>query len=324
MIVLSEQCPALIALCLEACKNVTMISVTALVQHCKNMETLNLAGSGVDICSALLLMAQTADYECLVFERCRAGTEAVVDHLPYDIHRSHSSGRNMLRCLSYQSNSRDVRNVEELLQHCPHLKQVVWLNHTHIEDSCLSALVAHCPSLDSFSCNNFDHISPLSVACVISAYSRRLTTLHLDNCKAMTDEIFVNAITGCALLRDLSLENCVLLSDAALTKIATTCRLITSLDIRKCTLITDRGLKQIILQYNRGLRQLYINGCRGLTAKIIHELCQHCTELVGLHMRGCNIDPADEPECVMRLIAACSETLTDVFYGADDHYCSVR
>jgi hypothetical protein len=172
---------------------------------------------------------------------------------------------------------------------------LLWLELTDcaiVTDSFVSMLVTSCPSLGRVVLDRCSRISNVAVKALLSL--RRLSTLSLCGCVALTHAAFEKLPKVCPSLTDLSVAFCAAVGDDLLQH----CTKLVSLDI-SYTRIGDKAIKDLKkaaalrnLQcagcrfgggnfdvLPRSLEMLNLAGCTGIKPKSFNKLGQRCVAL---------------------------------------------
>ncbi|XP_071442166.1 protein AMN1 homolog isoform X2 [Hetaerina americana] len=117
----------------------------------------------------------------------------------------------------------------------------------------------------------------------------RLSTLYMQRCPAVSDEVIESVARNCAHLTQLDVGGCAALTDKSLNCIAERLPRLTSLNISHSQ-ITDLGLASLSQGRSRhSLNELLVNNCKGITEKGVASIIGSCSKIKYFLFQGCPV-----------------------------------
>mmetsp|Transcript_17178 Transcript_17178/g.30813 ORF Transcript_17178/g.30813 Transcript_17178/m.30813 type:complete len:490 (-) Transcript_17178:100-1569(-) len=118
-------------------------------------------------------------------------------------------------------------------------------------------------------------------------YCKKLETLDLSKCEAITDSGFLYIAASCHNLREVLLTDCTKITNKSLQHLAFGCPLLTKLSLKGCYQITDQGINQLCEGCGE-LEILTLRRCRYITDRAVQSMAAHLHRLKSLDLYSCH------------------------------------
>lgn len=300
--ILGKNCPNLEAVNLAKWDRLTDQALINLIQNCPKIRSLNLA-----LCYQITDLSLKKMTSLQLQELCIAACAQVHDAGVSDLmtHSFHLKSLDFSCCYNITH-----IGLKALADYGSSLQILSLVNHSHLKDSLLVAIMQTCKNLRKINlmdCSNLSYEGFKSLA----LYGKYLQKINLNECKRLDDNSLLEILQACRCLQKIELRHCVKITDVSLKAFAfhsvylrkinlSGCHQITdngfNLFLEKCTFLQtlifadsplqQKGLNGIVL-YGKKLEEINLSKSSHLTNESVLNIIKDCLKLKTLNISHC-------------------------------------